>query len=248
MKSYVRVATGAFCVAAIVCLWSAPASFGAVSCDFSPPDHLLSISATDAFTRIARSGEEIVVDDGHQPVDCGHPSANVHATDLVQVSHTGRSASAVDLSGGPFAPGFSNETTGSSEIELQYLNPTFVNIRGTSAPDTLGFGAGGVNLNGDDDSDVIGAFTTLLVEGRGGNDVIGPQAGYTTAARRRVLLGGSGNDTLTATPDGSYIHGGNGQDKLIGGKGRDNLTGGRGRDVIRGRKGRDLIRAIDGTR
>ncbi len=248
MKSYVRVAAGAFCVAAIACLWSAPASFGAVSCEFSPPDHLLSISATDAFTRIVRSGEGLAVDDGHQPVECAGPTANVHNTDLVQFAHTGRSASSVDLGGGPFEPGFTNETTGTSEIELQYLTPTFVNIRGTAAPDNLTFAAGGVNLNGDDDSDVIGSFTTLLVQGRGGNDVIGPQAGYTKAASRRVLLGESGNDTLIATPDGSHIHGGNGQDKLIGGRGSDNLTGGRGSDVIRGRKGRDLIRAIDGTK
>jgi Ca2+-binding RTX toxin-like protein len=248
MKSYARVAAGAFGVAAIVCLWSAPASFGAVSCEFSPPDHLLSISATDAFTRIARSGQEIAVDDGHQAIECAGAKPNVHNTDLVQVSHTGRSADTVDLSGGPFEPGSTNETTGISEIELQYPTPTFVNIRGTAAPDNFRFGAGGVNLNGDDDSDVIGAFTTLLVEGRGGNDVLGPQAGYTRAAARRVLLGESGNDTLVATPDGSNIHGGNGHDKLIGGKGKDNLTGGRGSDLIRGGKGSDLLRAIDGTK
>jgi Ca2+-binding RTX toxin-like protein len=248
MKSFARVAAGAFCAAAIVCLWSAPMSFGAVSCEFSPPDHLLSITATDAFTRIARSGEAIAVDDGHQPIECAGPKGNVHNTDLVQVTHTGRSADTVDLSGGPFEPGFTNETTGISEIELQFLTPTFVDVRGSAGADTLTFGAGGVNLNGDDDSDVIGSFTTLLVQGRGGNDLIAPQAGYTTAAPRRVMLGESGNDTLRATPDGSNIHGGNGHDKLIGGKGKDNLTGGRGSDLIRGGKGRDLLRAIDGTK
>jgi len=248
MKSYVRVAAGAICLAAVVCLWSAPASFAAVSCQFSPADHLLSISAIDAFTKVTRSGQQIAVDDGHQPIDCAGATANVHNTDLVQVTHTGRSADTVDLAGGPFEPGFTNETTGISEIELQYLTPTFVDVRGTSGPDTLSFAAGGINLNGDDDSDVIGAFTALLVEARGGNDRIAPQAGYTRAAPRRVLLGQSGNDTLIATPDGSIIHGGNGHDKLIGGRGKDNLTGGRGRDVIRGGKGRDLIRAIDGTK
>jgi hypothetical protein len=248
MKSFARVATGAFCLAAVVCLWSAPASFGAVSCEFSPPDHLFSISATDAFTKVTRSGQQIAVDDGHQPVDCGGPPPNVHNTDLVQITHTGRSADTVDLAGGPFEPGSTNETTGISEIELQYLTPTFVDVRGTSGPDALSFAAGGINLNGDDDSDVIGAFTALLVEGRAGNDVISPQAGYSRAAPRRVMLGQSGNDTLIATPDGSIIHGGNGQDELIGGRGRDNLTGGRGSDVMRGGKRRDLIRAIDGTK
>lgn len=248
MKSYARVAMGAFCLAAVVCLWAAPASFGAVSCKFAPPDHLLSISAIDAFTKVTRSGQRIAVDDGHQPVDCTGPPPNVHNTDLVQVSHTGRSADAVDLAGGPFEPGFTNETTGISEIELQYLTPTFLDVRGTSGPDALSFAAGGINLNADDDADVIGAFTALLVEGRAGNDVISPQAGYTKAAPRRILFGQSGNDRLIATPDGSIIHGGNGHDTLIGGPRKDNLTGGRGRDVIRGAKGRDLLRAIDGTK
>jgi len=244
-----RSLAGAVGLTALTIAFLAPAapSFGAVTCDFSPPDHLLSISAVDSFTRIARSGQSIAVDDGHQPVDC-RGSANVHNTDLVQVTHTGRSADTVDLSGGPFAPGFSNPATGVAEIKLQYLTPSFVDIRGTAGPDALSFAAGGVNLDGDDDPDVIGAFTTLLVEGRGGNDVIGPQAGHTRAAPRRVLFGQSGNDTLTATPDGSIIHGGNGHDRLIGGRGKDNLTGGRGSDLIRGGKGRDLIRAIDGTR
>lgn len=248
MKSYARVATVAFCLAAVACLWSAPASFGAVTCKFAPPDHVLSVSATEAFTRVVRSGQQIAVDDGHQPVDCMGPRPNVHNTDLVQVAHTGPSADAVDLAGGPFEPGFTNEATGISEIELQYLTPTFMDVRGTAGPDTLRFAARGINLNADDDSDVIGAFTALLVEGRAGNDVISPQAGYIRAAPRRILFGQSGNDTLIATPDGSIIHGGNGRDKLIGGPGKDNLTGGRGKDVIRGRNGRDLLRAIDGTR
>jgi Ca2+-binding RTX toxin-like protein len=247
MGSNRALAAGAFCFAAIAFLASAAPSFGAVSCDFSPSDHLLSVSATDSFTRVARSEDEIRVDDGHEVVQCGGPSPTVTHTDLIQVSHTGRSADTVDLGGGPLAPGFSSEPTGLSEIELQYLTPTFVDVRGTAAADSLGFGAGGINLNGDDDSDVTGVFTTLLVEGRGGDDRIAPQSDYARAAPRRVLLGEAGRDTLVATPDGSNLHGGNGHDKLIGGPGADNLTGGRGSDVIRGGKGRDLIRAIDGT-
>src|SRR5204862_4518328 len=141
-----------------------------------------------------------------------------------------------------------HEHTSIPEIAVQYLTPTFLDARGSAGADKLSFGAGGINLNGDDDTDVTGAFTTLLVEGRGGDDLIAPQTDYRRAAPRRVLLGEAGNDTLIATPDGSNLHGGQGHDKLTGGRGHDNLTGGRGADVIRGGKGRDLIRAIDGTR
>jgi Ca2+-binding RTX toxin-like protein len=243
-----RLAAGVFCLTAIACLSSAAPSFGAVSCAFSPPDHLLSVSATDAFTRVLRTQESIQIDDGHKVVDCAGGNTNLHNTDLIQLTHMGRSASAVDLGGGPLAPGFTPEATGTPEIEIQYLTPTFVDVRGTAAPDRLAFGAGGANLDGDDDTDVTGQFTVLLIEGRGGDDLISSQSDYTTAASRRVLLGEAGQDTLIATPDGSNLHGGDGHDLLIGGRGHDNLTGGRGTDVLRSGKGRDLIRAIDGTR
>jgi hemolysin type calcium-binding protein len=243
-----RLGAGVFGLTVIASLLSAAPSMAAVSCDFSSPDHLLSVSATDAFTHLVRSQNEIRVDDGHQTISCKGPKPNVHNTGLIQVRHTGPSADSVDLSGGPFEPGFGNEATGIPEIEIQYLTPTFLNVQGTAGADHLTFGAGGINLNGDDDTDVTGTFTVLLVAGRGGDDLIGPQPNYTRAAARRVLLGGSGNDTLVATPDGSTEHGGNGNDTLLGKRGRDNLTGGRGHDVMRGRKGRDLIRAIDGTR
>src|SRR5436190_7512996 len=124
-----RLAAGVLGLTAIGCLCSAGPSFAAVSCEFSPPDHLLSVSAADAFTRVARSGEQIQIDDGHALVSCAGAPANVHNTELVQISHTGRSADTVDLGGGPFEPGFSPEPTGIPEIEFQYLTPTFLDVR-----------------------------------------------------------------------------------------------------------------------
>ena len=229
----------------VVLIFVAP-SFGAVTCHNSPGQHLLSVTATDSFTKLVRTGTAIQVGDGHQVIDCSGPPTSVSDLDGIEVTHTGRSADVVDLHGGPFAPGFTAEPQGLPEIEIQYIGPTFLDVRGSAGPDHLTLGAGGVNLNGDDDVDVTGTFTTILVEGGGGNDFLGPQSGYATAAPRRVLLGGAGRDTLRATPDGSVLHGGNGRDRLIGGRSADNLTGGRGRDLIRGGKGRDLIRAIDG--
>jgi hypothetical protein len=243
-----RSAAGVFLIAAIAVLVGAAPSSAAVDCSFKPGDHLVSLSATDDFTRVARSNDAIQVDDGHQPVSCTGPTPTVLNTDLVQITNAGASAATVDLRGGPFAPGFTPEPVGSSEIEIQYLGPTFLDIRGGAEADRLSFGAGGANLDGDDDADVTGRFSVLLIEGGGGNDRMSSQRGYTRVAGRRVMLGQGGRDRLIATPDGSTIHGGNGHDVLVGGRGRDNLTGGRGADVMKGGKGRDLLRAIDGSR
>lgn len=241
------LAAGAFLVAAIAVLASAGSSYAAVTCGYLATDRLVSVSATDDFTRVLRSGDGIQIDDGHDVVPCAG-SPTILNTDLIQIAHTGRSAATVDLQGGPLAPGFTPEPLGASEIELQYLTPTFVDIRGSASADQLSFAAGGANLDGDDDADVTGQFTVLLLEGGGSDDRLSSQPGYTKVAGRRVMLGQGGRDTLIATPDGSTLHGGNGHDKLVGGPGPDNLTGGRGSDAISGGKGRDLVRAIDGSR
>jgi Ca2+-binding RTX toxin-like protein len=241
-----RSAAGVLLVA-IGCLASAGSSPAAVTCSQTAADHLLAVNATDDFTRVSRMGEAIQVDDGHETIPCtGSPT--VLNTDLIQIAHVGTSAATVDLRGGPLAPGFTPEPVGAPEIELQYVAPTFVDVRGGASADRLGFAAGGANLDGDDDADVTGQFTVLLIEGGGGDDRLGSQSGYTTTAGRRVLLGQGGRDKVVATPDGATLHGGNGHDKLVGGPGTDNLTGGRGADVIGGGKGRDLVRAIDGVR
>jgi Ca2+-binding RTX toxin-like protein len=242
-----RLAAGLFAIAAGALLSSPSSSLAAVSCEYSGADRLLTVSSTDSFTKLIRSGDEIVVDDGDRRIDCLGGQSTVVDTDRIQVRHDGSRADIVDLNGGPFAPGPTPEP-GSAEIEIEFVAPTFLDIAGTRAADRLTFGAGGVNLNGDDDVDVTGRFTTLLIEGRAGNDLIAPQSDYGGTAGRRVLIGGAGRDTLISTPDGAVLHGGNGPDKLTGGARSDNLTGGRGSDRIRGGKGRDLIRAIDGTR
>src|SRR5262245_54544669 len=242
-----QFAAGVSLIAAIaVVVFASPAS-AAVTCTYSATDHLVALSATDDFTRVARSADAIRVDDGHEPITCTGGSPTVADTDLIQVTHSGISAATVDLRNGPLGPGFTPEPVGISEIEVQYLSPTFVDIRGSANADRLSCAAGGANVDGDDDADVTGRFTVLLMEGGGGSDRMSAQSGYTTVAGRRVMLGQGGRDTLIATPDGSTLHGGNGHDKLIGGKGRDNLTGGRGADVIDGGKGRDLLRAIAGS-
>src|SRR5689334_6832 len=135
---------GVFLLAAITLALAAVPASAAVTCSYSAPDHRVSVSATDDFTRVLRSGDAITIDDGHEAVPCGG-SPTVLNTDLIQIGHTGLSAATIDLKGGPFAPGFTPEPVGASEIELQYLAPTFVDIRGTAAAEQLGFAAGGAN-------------------------------------------------------------------------------------------------------
>jgi Ca2+-binding RTX toxin-like protein len=249
MSLRVRFVGGLLALAAIGFLWAPASSMaaGTVACDFS--NHTLAVTATDAFTRLARDGNAITVDDGiHPPTSCTGGNANINNTDLITVAHTGSNANMIDLKGGPFEPGLATEPSGLAEIEIQYLARSYVDIRGSASAEHLGLGAGGVDLNGDGDVDVTGDFSTILLEGQGGDDVIGPVPGYTGTSGRRILNGGPGNDTIRSTPDGSVIHGGDGNDRLIGGRKGDNLTGGTGEDVIKGGKGPDLIRAIDSDR
>jgi Ca2+-binding RTX toxin-like protein len=246
----VRLSGGLLSLATIGLLLASASSsgVGTVTCAYSNADHILAITATDAPTRLVRSGNDIQVDDGTGPISCTGGNPNVHNTDRITVSHSGRNTNVVDLGGGPFGPGFTTGRSGSSGITIQYLGRSYVDIRGTPGPDHFGLGAGGVNLNGGGDLNVIGEFSVLLIEGRGGDEVIAPQADYVRSADLVILNGVSGDDTLIAPPEGAILHGGSGDDLLIGSRKADNITGGTGRDVIRGGGGRDLIRAIDGER
>jgi Ca2+-binding RTX toxin-like protein len=231
-----------------VLLWPA-SSLAAVSCSYSGADHLLTITAADAFVGLTRAGEAIEVDDGFRPVSCAGGTSNVSNTDRVQVSHSGRASDRIDLSGGPFAPGAASQPNGSSEIKFEYASPTGIDIHGSGGPDLLTLGpAGGINLNGDGDVDVTGPFTLIVLEGGPGDDLIAPQADYSGIGAHLIMAGGGGNDRLTAAPEGGVLHGGEGRDVITGSARRDSITGGEGRDLIRAGGGRDIVRAIDGTR
>jgi Ca2+-binding RTX toxin-like protein len=230
-------------------LLSPATSFGAVNCTYSGTDRLLSITAADAFAGITRSGDAIDVDDGFRPISCAGGPPTVLNTDRVQVGHSGRASDRIDLAGGPFAPGATPQPAGTPEIKFEYTGSTAMDIHGSAGPDQLTLGpSSGINLNGDGDTDVSGPFTSIVLEGGPGDDLIGPQTDYSGSGAHLILAGGGGKDRLTATPEGGVIHGGEGRDTITGGPGPDNITGGEGRDLIRAGKGRDIIRAIDGTR
>src|SRR4029450_12560989 len=103
MKSYPGLTAGPLCLAALAWLTSAAPASAAVSCHYSPPDRVLEVTATDAFTRVVRVGDAIEVDDGIELVKCTGPSPTVVDSDRVQVTHTARSAETADLPGGRLA-------------------------------------------------------------------------------------------------------------------------------------------------
>ena len=75
-----------------------------------------------------------------------------------------------------------------------------------------------------------------IVRGTEGNDNL---VGLSNV--KNAILGGGGNDILTAGPLGDCLDGGEGNDHLIGGAGADLLFGGNGTDWLEGRGDNDQL-------
>jgi Ca2+-binding RTX toxin-like protein len=91
-----------------------------------------------------------------------------------------------------------------------------------------------VTVNGR--SKTYGSVTSLVVDGRGGNDTITVSSDALPAGWRAIdttLLGGDGNDALMGSITNDYLDGGNGMDGLDGGAGgHDSLFGGADEDSL----------------
>ena len=153
----------------------------------------------------------------------------------------------IDESGGAFAPGFTTEADGTSEIEILFAVPRDVTgygpkleIVGTNGADAIRVGGpGAVNFGYDNDIDVTlqSGAKDVTVLGGGGNDFL---TGYgndnsVILGRSNVPLhfdGGAGSD---------FLYGGNAGDTLLGGidgddyfQTQDNVI-----DVVAGGSGND---------
>ena len=153
----------------------------------------------------------------------------------------------IDESGGAFAPGFTTEADGTSEIEILFAVPRDVTgygpkleIVGTNGADAIRVGGpGAVNFGYDNDIDVTlqSGAKDVTVLGGGGNDFL---TGYgndnsVILGRSNVPLhfdGGAGSD---------FLYGGNAGDTLLGGidgddyfQAQDNVI-----DVVAGGSGND---------
>lgn len=225
--------------AAVALAGSAPASATFSSCYFSVFSHtIVATAGTDSGSFMTRDAAGVILADGAPCLD-GLTAATVANTDTILItSNDPNVAAAIDLSGGPFAPGFTDEGDGSSEIEIAF------NLPGDSLPTVIGgpgfdsFTAGtdgsslAVNLNPDeaaDDADVTVAGTpTLTLAGAGGSDTIFGSGGDGTGGPTTSVL------LITGGDDGDWLVGGNGPDSLYGGPGFDQLEGAGGDDRLDG--------------
>ena len=189
-------------------------------------------------------------------------------TDLIQIVDDGFAAwvaapdVTIDLSGGPFAPGATDELGSSSdeiELHLQFdkVALPLLTVAGSSGADHVVAGAGGLNLNAgepDDDVDLTYSVTnvdygnTILdrLVGGAGDDVLSNAGGEGTGGpwlfSTPLIDGGEGNDTLSAGDEDALILGGAGNDTLRGGPDDyDELRGGPGYDALEGGAGDDIL-------
>ena len=212
---------------------AAPASAaGASKCSFDETIATVSVVIPETETAVlSRSGNAIHLGG----IACG--TATVLNTDLVlfvddQVGTPGRPNVTIDLRGGPFAPGATEETDGASEIELWHDISDFpgagtLRIVGGDGPDTLevvtGLSEGasgawididtGEGLDGEGDVDITLFEQFEFILGEGDDRIgMGDVQGF---GPPMDVIGGPGDDVL---PDG--VHG----DSISGGPGRDLLV------------------------
>jgi Ca2+-binding RTX toxin-like protein len=193
-------------------------------CTFDAGSATATVTVTQGvIATISREGDTIAVD--------GFPcqTATVTNTDVIDVAVPDVPESdivVVDLSGGPLAPGATDEGDGSSEIEIDVsgIGGSFDTLRvvGSDGPDALAAGFLSVSLNADEatfDEDVT------LTEQHPGVSL--------------ELLGGEGDDLLSLADPGTPLNafgpktlsGGPGDDRVIGDGQANTIDAGPGHDI-----------------
>ena len=86
----------------------------------------------------------------------------------------------------------------------------------------------------------------IVAVGQGGNDQISLKD-LTSQSISSVIIGGSGNDSLTGGAGRDFLLGGSGNDLIQGGDNVDRLLGGRGNDTLLGNRGNDVVKGQSGT-
>ena len=231
-----------------------PSAASAAGCTFDLATHTMTFSAGGA--GIYRSGDNLI-GNGDPCVD-GTTAATVTNTDLIVIDSDGGDHVLIMLTGGPLAPGFTNEPGSSDEIEISVRDSISLEIDGSLGPDSIVGGTEGFNLNAaepDDDVDLLGVELILGPEiySDQGDDLISLRGGSGTGDDLPALAslnGDDGNDTVLASrysefdePPlfGATIVGGLGNDRLEGGPFNDSMLGYDGADVLDGFGGDDSL-------
>ncbi|HEX8105362.1 MAG TPA: hypothetical protein VF533_22290 [Solirubrobacteraceae bacterium] len=256
-------------LAALLAAAALPASAGAHSCSYNSMSHALYINVSSPspseWAGVKRSANRLVVtgNDGSgsapAPVACTGIAATVTNTDAIHFNAGSFGEARIDLSGGPLAPGFTDEQDGSSEIEADVRQGEWITIEGAEASDQLRAGSLGeddyLNLNaGEAVSDADVKFDRLHLDlvTNGGDDVVDARGGAGTGDAYRAspyVDAGAGNDVVTGHV---HAHGGPGNDDLTapdvhGDGGDDSLTvlDAAGPNVISGGSGTDTYTVSD---
>ena len=106
-------------------------------------------------------------------------------------------------------------------------NFTLTAVAGAFDIVTLNTGSSGCSLGITGMDFICSGFTSLLVIGSYGEDVLD----FSVASVRATLAGGLGDDVIFGTTVNDFIYGGSGDDKLFGATG-DSFFGGPGTDLV----------------
>lgn len=252
-------------VALLACLAGTaglPAGAAAAStCAYDAGSHRLSITgdADGGDTWLRRSGSRIQVRTSvPELIDCSGPDATVTNTDTIEWTDNAPSSLdrlSVFLNNGALAPGFTDEGTGNSEIEIVAHGSgahSQVFVYDAGATDAVRAGTLGgetrVNLNpseGVQDADIVASgLDALALYGTTGANTFDARGGAGTGSPLAAMLystGWYGDDTIHAGAGPSEIAGGPDDDTLIGGPSADELSPSDGDDVVDGNGGTDTI-------
>jgi len=203
----------------VLATFALPTAAGAATtCSFDDATGIVSVGIDGTSTSIGAVAGAITVNG----VAC--EAATTQTTETIEVSVSAPvGAITIDLSGGPLAPGDTNEADGSSEIEIEITGASFgLVVTGKTSADLIGLGAdadtpavGAVNLNENEsvwDADVTFDIADLVsadLQLGGGADVYSAALGSAgeldpIVDRPITVTAGAGPDTMAAHVGGVF--------------------------------------------
>jgi Ca2+-binding RTX toxin-like protein len=213
------------------------ASAQAATCAFDPASGLVTVQLQGVAATLRVSGGAIELD--------GVACAGASTTNTARIVIMGLDRDRDELTlTGRFAPGRNDvpeDDKAEIEIEVLFGDPyDQLTVAGGANDDVWRFGAGGLNLNGDLDDDVLlPTAGRLALRPKAGNDTV--DASLYSGACHLDMRGGDGDDLLTGSGADDALRGEAGDDVLSGGGGNDDVYDGPGADRVMGGRGADHL-------